>query len=434
MFGISIFKMKFFETSKYHSFKKSTYITLRWIGIIGQLIAVNFVYFFISSDFDFVTSNLVIFFGILSNLYLIFVYKKTQLSDRSAFLFLLIDIVQLGILLYLSGGITNPFVIFILIPSVFSSSNLSFRTNTMLVILTVIIIIFLTFNHHDLPINLNSEFHNNHYFYYSIPTSLLIALVFLNYFAMTFGTQSRLRKEALGKMEEVMAKEHELLSLGGQAAAAAHSLGTPLSTINIIAQDLSKQFKGQKDLEKDIELLNSQVNRCKEILKRLTLNPVEEDEFIDKDISVRDYLNEIILSFKEISGKNFLLNFDQDSNSKKITKSIEIVYGLRNFIGNANKFANQNIFINLKSDSQITEISIEDDGDGYPRDILSKIGEPYLKSNNLQDKSKTGLGLGLFIGKTLLEKNFAFVSCRNSKTRTGAEVIIRWNNKDLFNI
>ena len=129
--------MKFFETSKYHSFKKSTYITLRWIGIIGQLIAVNFVYFFLNSDFDFVTSNIVIFFGILSNLYLIFIYKKTQLSDRSAFIFLLIDILQLGVLLYLSGGITNPFVIFILIPSVFSSSNLSLITNTLLVILTI---------------------------------------------------------------------------------------------------------------------------------------------------------------------------------------------------------------------------------------------------------------------------------------------------------
>tara|TARA_Y100000591_G_scaffold233527_1_gene204347 strand:+ start:172 stop:1452 length:1281 start_codon:yes stop_codon:yes gene_type:complete len=426
--------MKFFETSKYHSFEKSTYITLRWIGIIGQLIAVNFVYFFLNTNFDFITSNLIIFFGILSNFYLIIVHKKTQLSDRSAFLFLLIDIVQLGILLYLSGGITNPFVIFILIPSVFSSSNLSLRTSTLLVILTVLIIIFLTFNYEDLPINLNSEFHNNHYFYYSIPISLLIALVFLNYFAMTFGTQSRLRKEALGKMEEVMAKEHELLSLGGQAAAAAHSLGTPLSTITIIANDLTKQFKGQSYIEKDIELLNSQVNRCNEILKRLTLNPVEEDEFIDKDISIRDYLNEIVLSFREISVKKFILNFDQDSNTKKITKSIEIVYGLRNFIGNANKFAKQNIFINLKSDSEITEISIEDDGKGYPKDILSKIGEPYLKSNIPQDKSKTGLGLGLFIGKTLLEKNFAFVACRNSKTRTGAEVIIRWKNKDLFNI
>ena len=426
--------MKFFETSKYHSFKKSTYITLRWIGIIGQLIAVNFVYLFLNSSFDFITSNLVIFLGILSNLYLIFIYKKTQLSDRSAFIFLLIDILQLGILLYLSGGITNPFVIFILIPSVFSSSNLSLRTNTLLVILTIIIIVFLTFNYQDLPINLNSDFHNNHYFYYSIPVSLIIALVFLNYFAMTFGTQSRLRKEALGKMEEVMAKEHELLSLGGQAAAAAHSLGTPLSTITIIAHDLMKQFKGQKDLEKDIELLNSQVERCNEILKRLTLNPVEEDEFIDKDINIRDYLHEIISSFKEISKKEFVFNFDQDSNPKKISKSIEIVYGLRNFIGNANKFAKNSIFINLKSDSEFTELTVEDDGNGYPRDIISKIGEPYLKSNYSKDKSKEGLGLGLFIGKTLLEKNFASVNCRNSKTRNGAEVVIRWKNKELFNI
>ncbi len=426
--------MKFFETSKYHSFKKSTYITLRWIGIIGQLVAVNFVFLFLNPSFDFITSNIVIFLGILSNLYLIYIYKKTQLSDRSAFIFLLIDILQLGILLYLSGGITNPFVIFILIPSVFSSSNLSLRTNTLLVILTIIIIVFLTFSHQDLPININSDFHNNHYFYYSIPVSLIIALVFLNYFAMTFGTQSRLRKEALGKMEEVMAKEHELLSLGGQAAAAAHSLGTPLSTITIITHDLMKQFKGQKDLEKDIELLNSQVERCNEILKRLTLNPVEEDEFIDKDINIRDYLHEIISSFKEISKKEFIFNFDQDSNPKKISKSIEIVYGLRNFIGNANKFAKNSIFINLKSDSEFTEITVEDDGNGYPRDIISKIGEPYLKSNYSKDKSKEGLGLGLFIGKTLLEKNFASVNCRNSKTRNGAEVVIRWNNKELFNI
>ena len=426
--------MKFFETSKYHSFKKSTYVTLRWIGIIGQLIAVNFVYFFLNFQFDFLTSNIVIFFGILSNLYLIFIYKKTQLSDRSAFLFLLIDILQLGILLYLSGGIVNPFIIFILIPSVFSSSNLSFRTNTLLVVLTAIIIVFLTFYSTDLPSPLSDHFHVSQYYYYSIPIALLIALVFLNYFAMTFGTQSRLRKEALDKMEEVMATEHELLSLGGQAAAAAHSLGTPLSTITIIAHDLARQFKGKKDMEKDIELLESQVNRCNEILKRLTLNPVEEDNFIDKDISIRDYLSEIVSSFKEITKKEFVYNFDQDSNSKNITKSIEIVYGLRNFIGNANKFSKSAVFINLKSDSEITQITIEDDGNGYPKDILSKIGEPYLKSNNLIDKSKEGLGLGLFIGKTLLEKNFASVIFRNSKTRDGAEVVVMWKNRDLFNI
>ena len=426
--------MKFFETSKYHFFKKSTYISLRWIGIIGQLISVNFVYFFLNFNFDFIISNLVIFFGILSNLFLIYIYKKTQLSDRSAFIFLVIDILQLGALLYLTGGITNPFVIFLLIPSIFSSSNLSLKTNTLLVTLTAITMVFLTFYHHDLPMPIKSDLHNNHYYYYSIPTALIIALIFLNYLAMSFGTQSRLRREALSKMEEVMASEHELLSLGGQAAAAAHSLGTPLSTIKIIAHDLEKQFHDQEDVKKDIELLSSQVERCNEILKRLTLNPVEEDEFIDKDLTMRDYLSEIILSFKEISKKKFIFNFDQFSNVKKITKSIEIVYGLRNFIGNANKFSKNSIYINLKSDSEFTEITIEDDGNGYPKDVLSKIGEPYLRSNDPIDKSKTGLGLGLFIGKTLLEKNFASINCRNSKTRTGAEVIIKWNNKDLFNI
>jgi len=426
--------MKFFETSKLHTFKKSTYISLRWIGIVGQLIAVNFVYFFLNFKFNCFASNTIIFFGILSNLYLIFIYKKTQLSDRSAFIFLVIDIFQLGALLYLTGGVANPFVIFLLIPSVFSSSNLSFITNSLLVFLSTAVIIFLTFYSVDLPSPLSDHFHVSPYYYYAIPVSLIIALIFLNYFAMTFGTQSRLRKEALSKMEEVMATEHELLSLGGQAAAAAHSLGTPLSTIKIITQDLIKQFKGQKDIEKDIELLASQVERCNEILKRLTLNPVEEDDFIDKDLAMRDYLSEIISSFKEISKKQFIFNYDQDSNVKKITKSIEIVYGLRNFIGNANKFSKNTVYINLKSDSEITEVIIEDDGNGYPRDVLSKIGEPYLSTNYPQEKSQTGLGLGLFIGKTLLEKNFASINCRNSKTRSGAEVIVRWNNSDLFNI
>ena len=422
--------MKFFETSKYYTLKKSTYITLRWIGIIGQLVSINLVYFYFGFDFDFIYSILIVCFGIISNLYLIFIYQKTQLSDRSALLFLLIDIFQLGSLIYLTGGVVNPFVIFLIIPSVFASSNLGLRTNLLLVSTTTIMIIFLTFFSKELPKPLSDHFHVDQYYYYSIPVALIIALIFLNYFAIIFGSESRLRKEALNKMEEVMAKEHEMLSLGGQAAAAAHSLGTPLSTIKIISQELKYQLKDQKEVIQDIELLSSQVERCNQILKRLSLNPNEEDDFIDEDLTMKDYLKEIVSNFKETSNKNFVLNFDQDSNPKKITKSIEIVYGLRNFIGNANKYCSKNIFINLKSDNEITEITIEDDGNGYPSDILSKIGEPYLKSSD----KKSGLGLGLFIGKTLLEKNFATVNCWNSQTRSGAEVTIRWKNKDLFNL
>jgi len=426
--------MKFFETSKYFTLKKSTYISLRWIGIIGQLLSINIVYFYLKFDFNFFQSNLIIFFGILSNFYLIFIYKKTQLSERSALLFLIIDIFQLAGLIFLTGGIVNPFIIFLIIPSVFASTNLGFRTNLLLVILTTLIIVFLTFYSEELPAPMNNHFHVDDYYYYSIPVALIIALIFLNYFAIIFGSESRLRKEALNKMEEVMAKEHEMLSLGGQAAAAAHSLGTPLSTIKIITQELLKQLKSNKEVIQDIELLSSQVERCNQILKKLSLNPNDEDEFIDEDLSMKDFLKEIVFSFQETSSKIFVVNYDQDSNSKKITKSIEIVYGLRNFIGNANKFSKTKIFITLKSDNEFTEINIEDDGPGYPYDILSKIGEPYLKSFKETDKDKTGLGLGLFIGKTLLEKNFASLQFRNSKTRGGAEVIIKWKNKDLFNI
>ena len=426
--------MKFFETSKFHTLKKSTYISLRWIGIIGQLVSVYIVYFFLNFDFNFILSNLIIFIGILSNFYLILIYNKTQLSDRSALIFLMIDISQLGSLIYLTGGIINPFVIFLLIPSVFASSNLGIKTNLFLVITTILMIIFLTFYSEDLPAPLNNHFHVSNYYYFSIPIALIIALIFLNYFAIVFGSESRKRKEALSKMEEIMAQEHEMLSLGGQAAAAAHSLGTPLSTIKIISQELKHQLKDRTELTSDIELLSSQVERCNQILKKLSLNPIEEDDFIDEDLDFKKYINQIVISFEETSNKKFILNFDQDASPKKIPKSIEIIYGLRNFIGNANKFAKEKIFITLKSNNEYTEITIEDDGEGYPGEILSKIGEPYLRSLKNKDKNRSGLGLGIFIGKNLLEKNFASLNCQNSKTRTGAEVNIRWKNQDLKKI
>ena len=426
--------MKFFETSKYFTLKKSTYIKLRWIAIFGQLITINVVYFIFNFKFDVTLENSIILIGLLSNLYLIYIHQRTQLLDKEAFFFLLIDILQLSCLIYLTGGIVNPFSIFLIIPAIFSSSNLGFRSNSLLVVITLLIIVFLTLFNYPLPYPVNEHFHVDSHYYYSIPISLIVALIFLNYFALTFGAESRLRKEALNKMEEIMSKEHELLSLGGQAAAAAHSLGTPFSTIKIISTDLLKQFKDDKEVKKDIELLISQIDRCSEILKKLTLNPLVEDDFIDKDLSISDYINEIVKSFKETSKKIFIVNSDQNSNSLNITKSIEIVYGLRNFIGNANKFSKNKVFINIKSDSDLTEIIIEDDGEGYPKDVLSKIGEPYIKSYKSSIKSKSGLGLGIFIGKSLLEKNYASVLCGNSKTRSGAEVNISWKNKDLLNL
>ena len=228
--------MEFFETSKYFSLKKSTYINLRWIAIIGQLITINLIYFIFEFKSDLILENSVILFGILSNLYLIYINQNTQLSDKTAFLFLLIDILQLSCLIYLTGGIANTFSIFLIIPAIFSSLSLGFKSNLLLIIITVSIIIFLTFFNQPLPYPINEHFQVDSYYYYSIPVSLITALIFLNYFALAFGKESRIRKEALNKMEEIMSKEHELLSLGGQAAAAAHSLGTPFSTMKIISK------------------------------------------------------------------------------------------------------------------------------------------------------------------------------------------------------
>jgi len=425
--------MEFSKISETYSLNKSTYVNLRWIGIIGQFITINSVKFVFNFEFNYIAANLIIFIGVISNIFLLYYYNKIQLSNRSAFNFLLLDIIQLSLLLYLTGGILNPFSIFLLIPSVFASSNLKIKTNLLLIFVTLVVIILLTFYSNSLPGPLNKIIVNN-YYYYSIPIALIIALLFLNYFALIFGQESNLRKEALNKIQELISKEHELVSLGTQAAAAAHSLGTPLSTIKIISQELLAEFNNDKNLKKDIELLVSQVDRCNEILKRLSINSTLEDDFIDKDLSLHNYLKEIVNSFKEISDKNFIINIEQDTNSFDIKKSIEIIYGIRNFIGNANKYAKNNIYITIKSDSELSEIIIEDDGPGFSKDILTKIGEPYIKSLRSNDNKKSGLGLGIFIGKTLLEKNYAKILFRNSETRGGAEIKIEWMNNNLAEI
>ena len=424
--GISI-------NSKSSHLNKITYVNLRWIGVIGQFITINAVAFLFKFEFNFLLANTIVLFGALSNIFLFYFFKKNQLQENISLTFLTLDIIQLSFLIYLTGGIINPFSIFLIIPSIFASNSLSIKTNILLIFLTIFSIILLTFFHQELPSPLN-EYIFSSYYYYSVPIALIIALIFLSFFALTFGNESKVRKDALDKIQEVISKENELVSLGGQAAAAAHSLGTPLSTIKIISQDLYNNFKNNKELKKDVELLVSQVDRCNEILKKLSLNPVIEDDFIDKDITLHNYVKEIVNSFKEISDKNFIINAEQNYNSFEVSKSIEVVYGIRNFIGNANKFAKKNIYISITSDSENSSISIEDDGLGFPKDILTKLGDPYIKSLQSNNKSKAGLGLGIFIGKTLLEKNKAKLLIRNSETRGGAEIKIEWSNNDLISI
>ena len=163
-------------------------------------------------------------------------------------------------------------------------------------------------------------------------------------------------------------------------------------------------------------------------------HPHIEDEFIESEISFQDYLTEIIRSFEEISEKDFFFITEKNTNPIKFRKSVEINYGLRNFIGNANKFSKQKIEIKLLSDEKNTEIQISDDGPGFPNDIIDKLGEPYIISSYQEIKSKIGLGLGTFIGKTLLEKNYGKINFKNISETKGALVNISWLNTDLKRI
>ena len=391
---------------------------------------------FFDLNFDFLLCILIVLFGALSNFYLFLKIKINQLNNKLSTYFLLIDIFQLGCLFLITGGITNPFIFLIIIPAVISSQYLHYLSSIFLVLITIIFLILLSFFYYSLPHTGDLHFHTPNYYLYSIPLSIIIGLCFLSYFGFKFGEESRVRKKAYEKIQEIMARENELLSLGAQAAASAHSLGTPLSTILLITSELQKEFGKNEKIQKDLDTLVSQSKRCKEILKKLSLNPNIEDKFFDKSLSLKDYISEIVRSYREISKKDFIIDLTNYKNLLNFSKSLEIIYGLRNFIGNANKFSEKRIQIILNSDKVNSTIIIRDDGPGFPKDLIDKdkLGEPYIRTIDQQNISKYGLGLGTFIGKTLLEKNLAKINFNNSLENGGAEVTIKWKNKDLLSI
>ena len=422
-----------FRTKENLILDKNTLTVLRYIAIFGQFIAVNIVFFYLKLDFSIVESHLIIFFGILTNLFLQFRVKVNQLKDTYASLFLLYDLIQLSILLYLTGGILNPFSILLIIPTIVSSTFLSMGTTIILGVLTSSFLFILTHFYLPLP-GMNIDIFNVPNFYkFGILTSILIGLIFLSYFGIRFSGESKKRSEALNKLQEVISKEYELESLGGQAAAAAHSLGTPLATISVVAKELKKEIGDNKEVSKDIDLLISQTKRCSEILKKISKKQIEEDNFFSL-IKLEDLLEEIINSFEETSSKKIELYVENDKNKIDIRRTPEIIYGLRNFIGNGVKFSKSRVKIILKSDEKIIEIKISDDGPGIPEDIIKIIGEPYIKSKSKELSSNSGLGLGTFLGKTLLERKNAKLLFRKNSELGGALVVISWYPKDFTNV
>ena len=408
--------------------EKKTVVILRWIALIGQLLAIYFVNFFLGLELPIIFCSITIFCGGLTNIFIQFNFKKNQLNNIETTILLFYDVIQLSVLLYLTGGVTNPFVIFLIVPAIISSTLLNLSSSLFLSIITIISLLLITFNYLPLPNPGNLHFHVPLYYLYSIPTSLVIVLIFLNYFGFRFGFEARKRGNALSKLESILSKEQQLDSIGHQAAAAAHSLGTPLSTITVIAKELKKEAHKNPKITDDINLLLEQAKKCGDILKKLSRRGIEDDAIL-ANISLQDLIFEIAKSFEEISDKKIKIKLEKKI-KVPIKRSPEITYGIRNFVGNAVKFSKNKVFINLFFENENIVLEIIDDGPGFPSDVFKFIGEPYISSKSLELKSKSGLGLGTFIGKTLLERKKANIEFFNNKDK-GAKVQIIWKISDI---
>ena len=410
--------------------EKKTVVILRWIALLGQLVTIYFVHFAVGFNLPLIFCSLTIFFGGVTNIFIQFNFRKNQLSNIESTILLFYDVIQLSVLIFLTGGVTNPFIVFLVVPAIISSTLLNLLSTFFLSFITVLALLLLTFNYYPLPSEGNIHFHVPDYYIYSIPTALVIVLIFLTYFGFRFGHEARKRTNALNKLESVLAKEQELEVIGHQAAAAVHSLGTPLATITVIAKELKKEGIKDKDFNDDINTLLEQAKKCGEILKRISQNKVVDDDYV-ANITLQDLLFEIVKSFEETTQKKINLDTTQSNKKIKIKRSPEITYGIRNFLGNAVKFSKKRIDINLVSGENETAIQISDDGPGFPEDIFKLIGEPYISSKSKKTKSKSGLGLGTFIGKTLLERKKAIIEFSKSQYG-GALVEIIWKNSDLI--
>ena len=419
-----------FKTEENLQLEKKTLVFLRWIAIIGQLIAIYTVYFIFKFQLQILYCSLIIFFGALTNVYLQLWFKKSQLSTLDSTFFLFYDLFQLSFLLFLTGGIKNPFVIFLIVPSIVSSTLLTLKNTFILSFATILFLLVITFYHLPLPHPGDFDFIVPDYYLYAMPISVVIALIFLTYFGARFGIESRKRAEALKELELILAKEQELQSIGLQAAAAVHSLGTPLSTITVIAKELKKEIVQNPKYSKDIDLLLSQAKRCSEILKKISQAQIEDDKFVN-EVTIQNLLIEITKSFEEISEKKIILNLDKAKKEILMHRSVEITYGIRNFVGNAVKFSKNKVKITLDTNSNQVKISISDDGPGFPEDVSKRIGQPYITTRSEDLGSKAGLGLGTFIGKTLLERKKASLNFSNLEKK-GALVKITWKTSDII--
>ncbi len=382
-------------------------IKIRWIAISGQFLAVFIVFYIIKIEILLFEILTIILLSVAVNFYSYFEERKNKsISDVKAFSFLLFDTLQLGFLLFLTGGIINPFSILILAPVITSASYLPALMTVILSTISIMIIVMLNFYY--VPLYLGPEFYLPEIYNFGLVTSLIITVIFIAIYAYLFASSSRKISNALSVSKLQILNQKKITEVGSLSAAAAHELGTPLNTIFLIINDLLKEkiLVEDKNIIKDIHLLKSQAERCKEILQRFSKNPLKiKDKFLDK-VKITDLIK---INFDKFN-KNKKLNIIniQIIEEPEILFKDEMMYAFGNIIQNAIFHCKETITVELDYNKNDLKISISDDGPGFPKDIIDKLGEPYISKNS------QGMGLGIFITKNLIENMGGKINLFNS--------------------
>jgi len=416
-----------------------TLVVIRWVALAGQVAALLVVHFGLGYRLPIDIALSVIGLSVLVNLAASMGGPaRARLSDLAAALFLGYDLLQLAVLLYLTGGLENPFSILILAPVSVSASILSRRSTIGLCALAVACLSVLAQWHMPLPWN-GAPIDLPQIYVIAIWFALVIATVFIGAYAWLVAEEARRLADALAVTQMALAREQRMSALGGLAAAAAHELGSPLSTIAVVAGELMREFPPDSPLADDMKLLLSESQRCRDILASLARRPDAGGgaPFDEMPLSL---LIESAAEPYEKKGVELIVRCltpdgrdadEVDWNEPPVHRRPELIYAVGTLVQNAMQFAKSRVDVDVAWTARDVSITIADDGPGFASDLLNDLGEPYVSSRSGRDGH---MGLGIFTAKTLLEGTGATIDFANAPAvtgKTGARVVIRWRRNQL---
>lgn len=405
-------------------------VYIRWLAVLGQAFAIILVHIYLGYKIPILPAVLLVSASALLNILIsISARPATRLTDRGAILYLFYDALQLTGLLYLTGGLTNPFSVLFLVPVTISATNLSLKGTVFLGFTTITAVTVLAIFYEPLPLPAGDIQLSNTYVF-ALWAALVLGTVFLSIYAWRMSSDSLRMTEALTAARFALAKEQQLSAIGGIAAAAAHELGTPLNTILLISEELSREFPEGSDYAEDAQLLYDQARKCREVLEQLSTKP-DTDRFLQNDAH-HNYLplqSLMELVVEKQTGKNATFDIKSLGDlaaQPKLFATPELLYGLGNLVSNAAEFCNETVEITLNWTDRRVEVVIQDDGAGFSDEILDRLGEPYTSSR----AGNGGMGLGVFIADMLIKHTGGHLTLGNA-VDGGARVVIEWPRSRL---